>query len=144
MNGHKAKERKQYIEKFLRQNEQLTHKEAAYLLTLGGYECVPRTIMQYRAKHKIDHINSRQIKEKVKRDIESGLVFNNADDLVERYGMSRQYANALLRQIKSGGEILITRRGAKSVEYVEKRVELPPVRVNTMAHAVHQLAQLCA
>ena len=136
MNTSKFEERRDFIIKFLRENEHLDHESAATALTIAGYKCVGRTIADYRGKYKIDHINRHEFRVKLKHDLERGMTFSTSRDLVDRYGMSISYARRLIKIINKTKTMNVTRMRKPEAP---ERVELEPVPIGSPAFYIQQL-----
>ena len=128
-------ERIETIKKFLFENPALKHEECATMLTLAGYPLTGRTVYEYRCRYQIPYHGNHLIKAAFEKDLREGHTFSKAEEIMLRYNVCKSYARILLKIANGTNKtrIRITKEEAK------KPQELPPVKVNTMAHLISQL-----
>lgn len=125
------------IKKFLADNPQLKHEDAATMLTLSGYPMTGRTVYDYRNKYKIPYRSNHLIKSQFEKDIRAGVTFSKVEEIQTKYDVCRSYARRLMKFYRNIDKKV--EQPIRITDKVVKRQELPPVRVNSMAHLLTQL-----
>lgn len=141
-----GRKNKQYILEWLKHNQTLTASEASDMLTDSGYTVAADTIRRYRKEFNIGYQPPRPLLDIVLEDMKGGYDFETVYDVAKKYKVSYSYAGTVYRKIKGKQE----RKGQAKYGRRERKlttpqvvITAPPVRVNTMEHAVHQLLR-CA
>jgi hypothetical protein len=125
-------ERIEKIKAFLRENQHLSCYVAADEMAKIGLFVSYKVVANYRKKYDIPFVKGR-IASKIKTDYEAGMTFRNSVEMAKHYQCSPSHAKKVIRYLT----------GVKPAKKPEKAKpvirELPPVRVNTMAHMIQQL-----
>ncbi len=121
------------IKQFLEKNPHLSAFDAAAELSDLGIHAVERTIYEYRVRYNIPYTRPSVISDQIKKDWHDGMRFKNSHELARYYKCSPSHAKKIIREMMG----LPPEKRVKQV--VETPKELPPVRVNTFAHAIQQL-----
>lgn len=125
-------ERIEKIKALLRENQRLSCYVAADEMAKIGLFVSYKVVANYRKKYGIPFVKGH-IAIRIKADYEAGITFKTGAEAAIHYKCSPSHAKKVMRELK----------GIKPAKKLEKAKpvirELPPVRVNTMAHMIQQL-----
>lgn len=132
-------ERIERIKEFLRNHSHLSSCDAASEIESIGIFVSSRMIAKYRVMYNIPFARSSPIADKIKADFDAGIRFKSSSEMAKHYKCSPSHAKKILRDLKG-----IKPQKRKPEPKPQVVITSPPVLVNTMEHAVHQLLRCVA